>query len=64
MRIIKSKIAGVFFEDRQNLIKQYARDGKYLYIRPKSDDKYEEKTYALYVKSGFWIFKSFISSVI
>ena len=59
MRTIKSKISGVTFENRQNLIKKYARVGKSIYVQSEPDNKHDKNAKAIYIESGFWIFKKF-----
>lgn len=59
MRTIYSKISGVTFDDRQKLIKKYAKDNASLYIQPEPENKYDKNAMALYIQSGFSIFKKF-----
>ena len=59
MRTIYSKISGVTFDDRQQLIKKYAKDGASIFIQPEPENEYDKNAMALYIQSGFSIFKKY-----
>ncbi len=59
MRTIFSKISGVTFDNRQSLIKKYAKNDASLYIKKEPQNKYDKNAMSLYIQSGFSIFKKF-----
>jgi hypothetical protein len=59
MRTIYDTVRGVTFENRQALIKKYARNGQIISIQPEPNNKHDKNALAIYIQSGLWIFKKF-----
>ena len=52
-----TSIKGVTFDNRQKLIKRYAKDGVSIYIKDEPENKYDKNAKAFYIQRGFFIFK-------